>query len=329
MKKTFLTTLLSLATLFSIVAQNVDFDKKNFSNNKDGFKQALSDLHEGNIAYFNGVFSQAIEPFERAQNFNPNNAELNGKIADCYFQTDNTHKAKQLLESVFKLDAQPDGYFIYLNAQIKHSENEFDEAIKLYRSAKTKGSNIKPNALSNVDKKIKECTYAKKLIKTPVNVEIINVGKSINSSNQEYVPVITADESELFFTSRRADTEGGGRDNLIDDFYEDIYYSTKDENGEYRSHLWAAGEFYAWIESSDINIGTWRLVDVNYDETNSFYNRIFNEVKQKCKFYKIESVDEESISEYICPDTSFDGRIGFHIFSGNGEIIIIPSSEGW
>ena len=104
---------------------------------------------------------------------------------------------------------------------------------------------------------------------------------------------------------------------------------TKDENGQYRSPLWAAGEFYAWIESSDINTGTWRLVDVNYDETNSFYNRIFNEVKQKCKFYKIESVDKESISEYICPDTSFDGRIGFHIFSGNGEIIILPSNEGW
>ena len=232
MKKPLLTTLLSVMIFLPVLAQNVDFDKKNFSNNKDGFKQALTDLNEGNMAYFNGVFSKAIEPFEKAQNFNPNNAELNGKIADCYFQTDNIHKAKQLLENVFKLDAQPDGYFIYLNAQIKHRENEFDEAIKLYRSAKTKGSNIKPNALSNIDKKIKECTYAKKLIKTPINVEIINVGSSINSSNQEYVPVITADESEIFFTSRRNDTEGGGRDIQIDDFYEDIYYSSKgdDEN---------------------------------------------------------------------------------------------------
>src|SRR5690606_38945582 len=105
-----------LGSLSSIMSQNVDFDKKNFSTNKDGFKQALADLHEGNLAYFNGVFSQAIEPFEKAQNFNPNNAELNGKIADCYFQTDDINKAKQLLESVFKLDAQPDGYFVYLNA---------------------------------------------------------------------------------------------------------------------------------------------------------------------------------------------------------------------
>jgi len=179
MKKTLLTTLLSMITFLSVLAQNVDFDKKNFSNNKDGFKQALTDLNEGNMAYFNGVFSKAIEPFKKAQNFNPNNAELNGKIADCYFQTDNIHKAKQLLESVFKLDAQADCYFIYLNAQIKHSENEFDEAIKLSRSAKTKGSNTNPDSLSNVDKKIKECIYAKKLIKTPINVAIINVGKSI------------------------------------------------------------------------------------------------------------------------------------------------------
>ncbi len=239
MKNLILIALFFIGSLVSTMAQNVAFDKKNFSNNKDGFKQALSDLHEGNIAYFNAVFSQAIEPFEKAHNFNSKNAELNGKIADCYFKTGDIEKAKQFLANAFTLDSQLDGYFVYLNAEIKHSENEFDEAIKLYRSAKTKGSNIKPNALSNVDKKIKECTYAKKLIKTPANVEIINVGNSINSSNEEYVPVITADESEMFFTSRRKETEGGGRDIQIDDFFEDIYYSSKsdDENWETATNL--------------------------------------------------------------------------------------------
>lgn len=62
MKNLILIALFFLGSLSSIMSQNVDFDKKNFSNNKDGFKQALADLHEGNLAYFNGVFSQAIEP---------------------------------------------------------------------------------------------------------------------------------------------------------------------------------------------------------------------------------------------------------------------------
>lgn len=234
MKGLILITLFCLSSLVSTMAQSVDFDKKNFSNNKDGFKQALADLHEGNLAYFNGLYSKAIEPFEKAHNFNAKNAELNGKLADCYYHSGDIEKAKEFLENAFKLDANADGYFLFLKGKMLHAENEFDEAIKQYRTSKTKGSEIKPNEVATADKKIKECTYAKKLIATPVNVEIVNVGKNINSSNQEYVPVITADESELFFTSRRADTEGEGRDNQIDDFYEDIYYSSKDEKGEWQ-----------------------------------------------------------------------------------------------
>ena len=234
MKKLILTTLLSVATLFSGFTQNVDFDKKNFSSNKDGLKTALNELSTGNFHYMNHVYSQALSSFEKAQNFNPKNAELNAKIADCYFHTGETAKAKTQLEEAFKLDASIDGYFTYLKAQMAQAENNFDEAIKLYRASKTKGSSIRPEAIATVDKKIKECGIGKKLIETPINVEIVNVGSAINSSNQEYVPVITADESEIFFTSRRSDTEGGGRDAQIDDYYEDIYYSSKDEKGEWQ-----------------------------------------------------------------------------------------------
>lgn len=215
-------------------AQNIDFDKKNFANNKEGFKTALNDLNTGDFHYINHVYSQALISFEKAHNFNPKNAELNAKIADCYFHTGEFETAKKRLEEAFLLDKNIDGYFTYLKALIKHNENDFDEAIKLYRASKSKGSSIRPDAITSIDKKIKECGIGKKLIETPINVEIVNVGSAINTSNQEYVPVITADESELFFTSRRQDTEGGGRDVQIDDYYEDIYYSSKDEKGEWQ-----------------------------------------------------------------------------------------------
>jgi len=184
MKKLILTTLLSVATLFSGFTQNVDFDKKNFSSNKDGLKTALNELSTGNFHYMNHVYSQALSSFEKAQNFNPKNAELNAKIADCYFHTGETAKAKTQLEQAFKLDASIDGYFTYLKAQMAQAENNFDEAIKLYRTSKTKGSSIRPEAIATVDKKIKECGIGKKLIETPINVEIVNVGSAINSSNQ-------------------------------------------------------------------------------------------------------------------------------------------------
>ena len=230
----FITGLLLILSSYSLTSQNVEFDKKNFPSNKDGFKTALNELNTGNFHYMNHVYSQALSSFEKAQNFNPKNAELNAKIADCYFRTGETEKAKTQLEEAFKLDASIDGYFTYLKAQMAQAENKFDEAIKLYRASKTKGSSIRPEAMTSVDKKIKECGVGKKLIETPINVEIVNVGNAINTPNQEYVPVITADESEIFFTSRRSDTEGGGRDAQIDDYFEDIYYSSKNEKGEWQ-----------------------------------------------------------------------------------------------
>ena len=114
-------------------------------------------------------------------------------------------------------------------AKAYHINNNFNEAIKYYRLSKTKKNKIDPRVINEADKKIKECTYAKRLIKTPINVKIVNLSSAINTEYEEYVPVITADESEIFFTSRRPNTTGGKTDPLIGDFFEDIYYSKKEQ----------------------------------------------------------------------------------------------------
>ena len=122
-----------------------------------------------------------------------------------------------------------DGYYIFMMAKAYHINNKFNDAIKYYRLSKTKKSTFDPRVLKEVDKKVKECTFAKKLIKTPINVKIENLGSEINSEYEEYVPVINADESEIFFTSRRPETVGGNIDVGLGDYYEDIYYAKKED----------------------------------------------------------------------------------------------------
>ena len=61
---------------------------------------------------------------------------------------------------------------------------------------------------------------------------IKNVGKNINTSFPEYVPLITPDETILYFTSKRE----GGVGNAIDgdgSYYEDIYMSQKEADGNW------------------------------------------------------------------------------------------------
>lgn len=224
--------LLSILSLFVFCqfsfAQNVPFDKEHFENDKEGLKSALKEISTGDGYYFAHIYSKALENYNKAQSFNSNNAELNGKIGDCLLHTGNLEKAQSCLEKALELDKSIDGFYTYLLGKTYHYSNQFDKAILNYKKAKILGSKMNPNVIEKIETNIKECEYAKKLMETPIDVSITNLGKAINTQNHEYVPVITADESEMFFTSRRSSTMGGQRDLAIDDFYEDIYYSKKD-----------------------------------------------------------------------------------------------------
>jgi outer membrane protein OmpA-like peptidoglycan-associated protein len=238
MKRLLIISILIVSAQF-LIGQNIPFDKTNFSD-KEGLKAALKNIQEGDAFYFSNIYSKALEKFSEANTFNPKNAELNSKIGDCYLHTGEYKKAQNSLEKAYQLNPDMDGFFLYLLGKTYHVNNNFESAIDLYKKAKSKGSKLNSSALESASKKIEECEFGKDLVASSVKVIITNVGNLINSTNHEYVPVITADESEMFFTSRRENTTGGKRDYAIDDYYEDIYYSTKEKD--------------AWSEA--VNIGS-------------------------------------------------------------------------
>jgi outer membrane protein OmpA-like peptidoglycan-associated protein len=63
-------------------------------------------------------------------------------------------------------------------------------------------------------------------------VRLENLGDSINSAFADYDPFISLDETNLYFTSRRSTTKGGGKAELDGEYYEDIYVSHK-KNGKW------------------------------------------------------------------------------------------------
>lgn len=228
-----LASILVLTQFFVGFSQtNVDFSKNNFKSDPKGLKEAIKNIQIGDANYFKMFYSKALESYQAANKFNPNNAELNAKIGHCLMRTSERAEALTLLQKAYKLDSKMDGYFVFLLGNAFHLNNQFDEALKYYRIAKTNGTKIEPSLSMMVDKKVAECNAGKKIIKLPINVKIEGLDAAINTENEEYVPVITADETEIFFTSRRPSTVGGGTDPNIGDFYEDIYYSKK-ENGNW------------------------------------------------------------------------------------------------
>lgn len=129
----------------------------------------------------------------------------------------------------------------YYGARLWYADLQMDQV--KYKEAKTwymkylatEPEDAKEVARAKVN--IRKCTYAEQAIRKPVPFQPVNLGPKVNSQGDEYMPILTADGSMLFFTSRRPGNLGGYNQRL-NDFGEDFYFSE-----------WKGG---AWIESKNM-----------------------------------------------------------------------------
>ncbi len=216
-----------------VLAQNVEFDKANFKDRKDAFKEAVKNLEKGDEYFEIGLhfFKEALPFYERANEFNPNNAELNYKLGRCYLVTKD-QRALSHLEKALKLNPNvAEDLQLYLG-EAYHKEMRFDDAIAAYSQyQKVAMQHSDPYVLKDLNLKIKQCYNGKKITKKPIRVFIDNLGDNINTKYNEYGAVISADESVIVFTSRRPGSVGGKIDPNLNEYFEDIYIAEKNEDG--------------------------------------------------------------------------------------------------
>ncbi len=232
MKKVLLLLALFTAQILS-AQQNVEFEKKNFKDNVKGFKQAMDSIKEGDkfwempSQFPSEWHFHCIPYYLYANAFNPDNAMLNYKIGECYLSPFSPFKTMSIpyLEKAYKLNPNIMPDIHYLLGRAYHLNMEWDKAIKEYNNYGVTLDVKKQQAqIADTKKKIQECKNGMELVKHPTRVFIDNVGASINTQYREYGPIISADESEMIFTSRRPNTTGG---KLADDglYFEDLYIS--------------------------------------------------------------------------------------------------------
>lgn len=177
--------------------------------------------------YFeNRVYPKALPVYLSLHEEDSSNADLNHKIAICYLYAKNDHEEAI---SYFEKAIRAGNADVYFDLGLAyHLDSRFDDAIKafqIYRNSLT----VKEYYNSDVNRFIEISKRAKQMIANPLDVKIENLGKNINSSYADYVPIITVDESVLIFTSRNEESTG----QLLDqnnEYFEDIYISYK-KNG--------------------------------------------------------------------------------------------------
>lgn len=224
-------------------AQNVEFDKDNFSPDQyDDLREAKKNIKDGDDYFFRSIpgYQVALEYYLKAYDFNPSNAALNYKIGKSYLESVQKVKSIPFLESAFSLDPEigktkdSPADVMHLLARAYHLNYDFDKAIETYRKFM---NSLSPAELSEVqqdiNRSIEMCETAKEMVKVPVRVFIDNIGAPINTIYPEYSPIIDAEETMLMFTTCRPTTTGGEKDPLDNRFYEDIMISYKLEDGRW------------------------------------------------------------------------------------------------
>ncbi len=249
-------------TVTTAVAQNIDFEKSNFPDKKDLFKEAKNNFNDGKEAFNLGkkeydfildqyisthnffpvsrndyrhagdIYFKQAQPFlAKAQDFNPNNAELNYMLGVINFNSNPQSDASvKYLEKAYSLNPKLADDLTYLLGWAYQFQLKWDDATKYYQlylnvlNLDAKGNAI---AIEEATKKINECKVGKYEVANPQRVYIDNLGNSINTKYPEYSAFITADESMMVFTACQDNSTGGKIDEQNGAYFEDTYISTK------------------------------------------------------------------------------------------------------
>lgn len=248
MKVTIVNIMFLFFSVWAVAQEDVEFKKRNFSDRKDEFKKAEKALDKGNDLFEAGEhqYRNALPHLKKANDFNPDNALLNYRIGVCYINTMYKTKSVKYFKKAYQLNPEISEDIYYQLAKSHHLDEQWDEAIKWYNKyrsylvEKRRKSDMEEYLQGIMPKRVKECESGKKLSSSPERVFIENIGSTINTKYPEYGPVITADNSVMYFTSRRPGSTGFedvSEEDLIRkfgvvDYYEDIY-RTEFKNGKW------------------------------------------------------------------------------------------------
>jgi outer membrane protein OmpA-like peptidoglycan-associated protein/tetratricopeptide (TPR) repeat protein len=196
----------------------------------------VDSVKQADAMYAAGNKLQALSLYLSAANLNPENAKAHLMAGKCYLETSKKGKSVELLEKAYKLDAKISRDILYLIGKGYQLDAKFDKAIENFNAYKASleesKDKKKPQRIQKAEKHIAECENAKTLYAQKANVNLINLGEMINSSHAEYAPVLSADESTLYFTSRREGSTGNKKD-ADKEYFEDIYVAKKDSSGKW------------------------------------------------------------------------------------------------
>lgn len=231
------------STIFSVVFFMVIFNanaQTDTTSNVNMIDRARIEvkLTEARNAYHNRNYRDALNSYREVLVLDENNARAYYRMGEINYILHFYEMSLKNLQKAEGLDVEVNKELYYTLGKTYHAMAMMDEAIESFTKFKSSRTERQLRDY-DVDVLIAQCHTAKEMMANPVDVDIENLGRNINTRHDEYAPSVTADGKTMIFTARRPDTKGGGIDMQYDHkYFESIYISEWDEE----NNTWGESE---------------------------------------------------------------------------------------
>lgn len=237
---------ISFVLLF-ISSINIVAQKDISPNLKSLSKEDKQKLESAEYFYSEQSYLRALPLYMQLMDTYPNELYFKYRSGICllYKSDEKEHSGDLLLQVEQAAPNTPDIDF-YIGRSY-HLNYKFDDAITYFKKYLATSPPINQRLLT--ERYIENSKNGKAFVELKVKCEIKNVGEVINTENQEYVPVISSDESVLIYTYTGPNSTGG----LMDDDF------NPDPNGNYYEDVFVShrlGDAWLTPESIGSNINT-------------------------------------------------------------------------
>lgn len=163
---------------------------------------------EANSLFNSGKYRQAISMYNELENLG-NNGELLYRRGRAFYHIGKYNQALTDLTTAFTLGKKTGDIYFYAGASL-HKLGKYASAAEFYKDylAQVKDRDTR----SNIIERIKRCGYASDHKYLGQKSYVENIGKPVNTDNDEINPIINpSNSSEYLFSSNRAESIGGLR----------------------------------------------------------------------------------------------------------------------
>lgn len=166
--------------------------------NKDS--KAVPIYLEATQAYRAGDIPKAFSLCDKAIKKDPNFASTYSLKGTIYEQQGKLSESINMFETAFSKSDDPK--YLYFMGDVYYGFQKYDEAAKSYKRSldHPKFSKMRSGTQQKAKFKYKQSLFASELAKNPVPFKPVNLGKNVNTEQNEYFPGVSIDQNYLFFT---------------------------------------------------------------------------------------------------------------------------------